>query len=119
MNQPQWLNPYIEFKTQKRIEAKALHKWMNNAAYGKTMEKLRNTTDVRVMSNEKYYIKWTSKPSYVSQKTFDNNLVTIPKSKVILTLNKWTYVGMCKEIWKNYEYASSIMVRLKISMVTT
>ena len=36
---------------------------MNNAMYGKTMEKLRNRIDLRFISNEKEYLKWTSKPS--------------------------------------------------------
>ena len=31
--------------------------------YGKTMEKLRNRIDLRFISNEKEYLKWTSKPS--------------------------------------------------------
>ena len=39
--------------------------------------------------------KWTSKPSYISHKIFDNDLVTIRKSKVTLTPNKPAYVGMC------------------------
>ena len=30
---------------------------------GKAMEKLRNTIDVKLVSNEKDYLKWTSKPS--------------------------------------------------------
>ena len=49
-NQSLWLKPYIEFNTQKRIEAeknndkdgKALYKLMDNAIYGKTVENLRN-----------------------------------------------------------------------------
>ena len=56
---------------------------MNNPVYGKAMENLRNRTDVR---NKKDYLKWTSKPSYMSQKTFGNNLVAIPKIEVTLTL---------------------------------
>ena len=36
---------------------------MNNAIYGKTMEKLRNRIDLRFISNEKENLKWTSKPS--------------------------------------------------------
>ena len=43
-NQSKWLKPYIEFNTQKRIEAeknmdrdgKGLYKLMSNAIYGKT-----------------------------------------------------------------------------------
>ena len=54
-NQSQWLKPYVEFNTQKRIEAeknsdkdgKALYKLMNNAVHGKTMENLRNRIDVK------------------------------------------------------------------------
>ena len=49
---------------------------MNNAVYGKTMEKLRKRTDVKLAKNEKdLYLKQTSKPSYMSQKIFDNDLV--------------------------------------------
>ena len=59
------------------------------------MENLRNRIDVRFVSNDRDYLKWTSKPSYLSQKIFDNDLVAIRKSKVTSTLNKPAYVGMC------------------------
>ena len=36
---------------------KAFYKLMNNAMYGKTMEKLRDRIDVRFASNKKYYLK--------------------------------------------------------------
>ena len=51
-NQRQWLKPYIEFNSQKRIEAEK--KWreiMNNAIYEKTMENLRSRIDVRLGNN--------------------------------------------------------------------
>ena len=35
------------------------------------------------------------KPSYMSHKIFDNDLVAIRKNKVTLTLNKPVYIGMC------------------------
>ena len=97
------LKQSIEFNTQKRIEAeknndrdgKALHKLMNNAIYGKTMENLRKRTDVKLVNNKKDYIKCTSKRSYMSHKIFDNNLVAIRKSKLALKLNKPAYIGMC------------------------
>ena len=44
------------------------------------MENLRNRADVRLLNNENYYLKWTSKSNYMLQKMFDNDLVTIPKS---------------------------------------
>ena len=72
-----------------------LYKLMNNAVYGKTMESFRNRIDVKLVSNKKDYLKWISKPSYMSHKIFDNDLVAIRKNKVTLTLNKLAYVGMC------------------------
>ena len=63
--------------------------------YGKTMENLRNRIDVRLVSNKKDYLKWTSKPSYMSHKLLDNDLDAISKNKVTLRLNKSAYIGMC------------------------
>ena len=59
------------------------------------MENLRSRIDVRLENNEKDYLKCSSKPSYMSHKIFDNNLVAIRKSKVALKLNKPAYIGMC------------------------
>ena len=50
------------------------------------MKNKRNRIDVRLVNNKKNYLKCTSKPSYISHKIFDNNSVTIRKSKVTLTL---------------------------------
>ena len=58
-------------------DGKALYKIMNNAIYGKTMENLRSRIDIKLVNNEKDYLKCTSKPSYMSHKVFGNNLVTI------------------------------------------
>ena len=69
-------------------DAKALYKLMNNAVYSKTMESLTKRIDVTLVNNEKDYLKFTSKPSYMSNKIFDNNLVAIRKSKILLKLNK-------------------------------
>ena len=68
---------------------------MNNAAYGKTMENFRNRIDLKHLNNKKDYLKWTSKPSNMSHKTFENNLVAICKNKVAIRLNKSAYIGMC------------------------
>ena len=82
---------------------------MDNAVYGKTMENLRNRIDVKLVSmenlrnridvklvsNKKDYLKWTSKPSYMSHKMFHNDLIAISKNEVTLTLNRPTYIGMC------------------------
>ena len=99
-NQSQLLKLYVQFSPQKRIEVekngekdeKTLYKLMNNGVYRKTMENLRNGIDV---NNEKDYLKWTSKLSYMSQKIFENDLAMMRKCKVILTLKKPAYVGVC------------------------
>ena len=44
------------------------------------MENLRNRIDVKFVSNKKDYSKWTSKPSYMSHKISDNDLVAISKN---------------------------------------
>ena len=56
---------------------------------------MNNRINVRLASNKKGFLKWASKPSYMSQKVFDNDVVLICKSKVKLTLNKPVYVGTC------------------------
>ena len=56
---------------------------MNNAAHGKTMENLRNRIVIRLLSYEIYYLRWTTKSSYISQKIFDSGIVAMRKSKVI------------------------------------
>ena len=58
------------------------------------MENLRKRINVKLVNNEKDYLKCTSKPSYMSQKIFDNNLIAIRKSKLALKLNKPAYIGM-------------------------
>ena len=68
---------------------------MKNAVYGKTVENIRKEADAKLESNEKDYLKLISKPSYMSQKIFGNDLVVIRKSKVTLTLSKPAYVGIC------------------------
>ena len=63
--------------------------------YTEKQRKLRNRIDVKLVNNEKHYLKCTSKPGYISHKIFDNNLVAIRKSKLALKLNQPAYTGMC------------------------
>ena len=57
---------------------------MNNTAYGTTMENLRNAVYVRLVNNEKQYLKWTSKPSSATEEIFYKNSLAI--NKIIITL---------------------------------
>ena len=60
------------------------------------MEKLKSKIVVRFARNEKDFCKLISKPRYISQKIFANNLVAICKNKVALALRKSAYVRICK-----------------------
>ena len=68
---------------------------INHVVHCRTMENLKSIINVRLVSNERDYLKWASKTSYMSHKIFDNDLVAIHKNKVTLTLNKPAYLGMC------------------------
>ena len=58
------------------------------------MENVRYRIKVKLVSNKKIYLEWTSKPSYIPHEIFDNDLVAIRRNKVTLTLNKPAYIGM-------------------------
>ena len=69
---------------------------MNITIHGKTMENLRNRISVKLVNNEKEKARCKqSKPNYMSHKIFENNSVAIWKSKILSTLNKPAYIGMC------------------------
>ena len=113
-NQSPWLKQYINFNTLKRTQAKNsfekdFFKLMNNSVFGKTMENIRKRVDVRLVTDEKKLLKMASKPTYVSSKIFNENLVAVHKIKETLTLNRPAYVGMCildlsKTLMYNFHY---------------
>ncbi|XP_068720593.1 uncharacterized protein [Montipora capricornis] len=99
-NQSPWLKEYIDFNTEKRTNArntfeKDFFKLMNNSVFGKTMENIRKRVDVRLVTDENKLLKMAAKPTYVSSKIFNENLVAVHKIKETLTLNRPAYVGMC------------------------
>ena len=111
-NQSQCLKQFVEFKTHKKIEAeenddkdgKPLYKLMNNTVYGKTMGNLRNRIDIKLASNKKDYLKWTSKQSYMSHEIFENDLVAMCKNKDTLRVNKPAHIGVHIRIKKVLMY---------------
>jgi len=63
-----WLKPWIDYCTTKRKTATAefesdLAKLQANATFGKTMEQVRHTVNVRLSCNERKLAKAVSKPS--------------------------------------------------------
>ena len=72
---------------------KIFFKLMINGVCGKTMENLRKSISVKIVNNEKDYLKHTSKPTFISTKIFDKNYTAIHEIKPVLTLNKPIYLG--------------------------
>ena len=98
--QSPWLKKYIDFNTNKRTLSsndfeKNFFKLMNNSVFGKTMENLRKRVDVRLVTDKEKLLKLASKPSYVSSKIFNENLVAVHKIKETLTMNRPAFVGAC------------------------
>ena len=48
------------------------------------MENLRKIVSVKLVDNKKDYVKYVSRPTFVSQKILDKNLVAIHKVKPVL-----------------------------------
>ena len=117
--QSDWMRSYIDFNTDKRKEStnesdKNFFKLMNNAVYGKTMENLRNGIKIRVVKNSQDFIKYTSRPTCVNWKLFENNLAAIHEKKISLTLNKPIYVGFTvleTSKWEVYNFHYNFMIR--------
>ena len=63
--QSDWMKKYVDFNTEKRTNAadsfeKNFFILMINSFYGKTMENLRKRANVRLLNNEKDFLKCTN-----------------------------------------------------------
>ena len=98
-NQSPWLKQYIDFNTEKRTHAKNsfekdFFKPLNNSVFGKAMKNLRKRGNVKLVTDKKKLVKLSSKPTYVSSKIINEDLMAVHNIKETLTLNRPTYVGM-------------------------
>ena len=113
--QKYWMKPYIDFNTERRKGAvnkanESHFKLWNNAVFGKTMKNMRKKKE-RVAKNAKDFAKYTSTPTCVNWKVFENNLAAIHEKKII-TLNKPIYVGFkVLELskWEMYKFHYNFM----------
>ena len=87
-NQSPWLKQYIDFNTQKRTNAKnSLKKdffTLMNSVFGNTMENIRKRTDVKLVTSKDRLLKLVSKPTYISSKICNKNLVAVHKKHSLL-----------------------------------
>ena len=97
-NQSAWLKPYTDFNTELRKKAKNdfgkdFFKLMNNAVFGKTMENIRKHKDIKLVTNEKAYLKTVMKPNFKSGVLFGENLMGCEMGKIKVVMNKPVYLG--------------------------
>ena len=67
------------------ILKKIFFKLMINSVYGKTMENLRKRINVRLVNNEKDFLKYTSRPTHITHKPFGKDYAAIHEVKPVLT----------------------------------
>ena len=72
---------------------KKIFNLMINSAYGKTIENLQKKINVRLVNNAKDFLKYTSKPTYISHKIFGEDYTAIHEIKPALILDKPIYVA--------------------------
>ena len=80
---------------------------MINSIYGKTMENFRKRINVRLVTNEKNFFKYTSKPTYITHKSFSKDFAAIHEIEPVLVLNKPIYARFTiQELnkWKIYDF---------------
>ena len=103
----------INFNTKERTNAansfeKDFFKLMINSVYGKTMENLRKRINVRLVNNEKDFLKYTSRPTHITRKIFGKSYAAIHEIKSVP--NKPIYVGFTGlelSKWLMYDFHDS------------
>ena len=110
--QSDWMKKYIDFNTEKRMNTandfeKDFFKLMINSVYGKTMENLQKRINVRLVNNEKDFLKYISRPTYITHKIFGEDYAAIYEIKPVLILSKSIYFGFTAldlSKWKMYDF---------------
>ena len=80
------MKPYIEKNTKLRNESKNefdkdFFKLMNNSVYGKTMENVRKTRDIKLVTTNSERKRLVSEPNYHTCKQFSENRMAIEMKK--------------------------------------
>ena len=78
------MKKYIDFNTEETMNAandfeKDFFKLMISSVYGKTMANLRKGINVRLVNNEKDFLKYTSRPTYITHKIFGKDYAAFMK----------------------------------------
>ena len=92
------MKEYIDLNTKLRTAAKNdfekdFYKLMNNSVFGKTMENIRNHRNIKLVNNEKEYLRNVIHPNFKSGTLFGPNLMVCEMGKVKVVMNKPVYLG--------------------------
>ena len=71
------------------------------------MENLRKRINVKLVNNEKDFLKYTCRPTYITHKRFGNDYSAIHEIKPALILNIPIYIGITVldlSKWKMYDF---------------
>ena len=118
--QSYWMKKYINFNTEKGVNAandfeKDFFELMIISVYGKTMENSRKRINVRSVNKAEDFLKDTSKPTYITHKTFGKDYAAIYEIKPVLILNKPIYAGFTVldlSKWKMYDFHDNFIKRI-------
>ena len=123
-----WMKKYIDFNSEKRMNAandieKDFLKLMINSVYRKIMENLRKRINMRLVNKEEDFLKYSSKPTYITHKIFRKDYAAIHEIKRVLLLNKPNYVRFTVldlSKWKMYDfYYNFIKTNFKAELLLT
>ena len=111
--QSDWMKKHIDFNTEKRTNAansfeKDFFKLMINSVYDKTIENLRKR-NVMLTNNETVFLKYTSRPTHITNKIFGKNYAATHETKPVLMFNNPIYVGFTVlelSKWLMYDFHS-------------
>ena len=101
---------------------KDFFKLMINSIYGKTIENLRKRIIVRLVNNEKDFLKYTSRPTYVTHKLVDEVYAAIHEIKPVLVPNNPIYVGFTVlelSKWMIYDFYNFIKKNFNAKLLLT
>jgi hypothetical protein len=125
-DQAPWLRSYIDFNTKNRAIAKQtgnafladFYKLMNNSVFGKTMENVRNRTNLTLMvdhpdvddvpgrmSTERKLLRRLADPNLDSVTIFNEHMVAVSQTKRVVKMDKPIYCGQSiLDISKTFMY---------------
>ena len=87
------MKSYIDKNTKLRMESKnvfdkGFYKLMNDPVYGKTMENVRNHSEIKLITTNAKRKQLVSQPNYLTCRRFFENLISIELRKTKVYMNK-------------------------------